>query len=105
LLARDKGGKLLTICHFGFNDGNVSVVINAIIAIIPLPRIGLLIPCTLVLLAVDNPWKYVTVMHLYQIQVNRIRTKALKEPARITSSPFCFAKASHFVGGAGLGSW
>jgi hypothetical protein len=44
-------------------------------------------------------------MHLYQIQVNRIPTKALKELARITISPFCFAKASHFVGGAGLGNW
>ena len=51
--------KLLTICQFGFNDGNVSVIINTIIAIRPLPGISLLIPCTLVLLVLDNPCRYV----------------------------------------------
>jgi hypothetical protein len=45
---------LLTVSQFGFKNRNVFIIIYTVIAISPLPGLSLLVPLTLVLLALGN---------------------------------------------------
>ena len=60
LLAKAQEDKLLTVSRFGFNDRNVFVIINTVVAISPLPGLSLLIPLALVLLAFGNAYGMIT---------------------------------------------
>ena len=60
LLAKAQEDKLLTISQLGFNDCNVFVIINTVVAISPLPGLSLLVPLALVLLALGNSCVMIT---------------------------------------------